>query len=49
MADMKFHVEFGHKSLQRGSEFLKAALSSITLHVCVLIRHKARLAGNDFV
>lgn len=49
MADTKFHVGFDHKSLQRGSEFLKAALSSVTLHVCVLIKYKARLAGNDFV
>lgn len=49
MADTKFHVELDHKSLQRGSEFLKAALSSLTLHVCVLIKYKARLAGNYFV
>lgn len=49
MADMKLHVEFDHKSLQRGSEFLKAALSSIPLHVCVLIKYEARLTEIDFV
>lgn len=43
------HVELDHKSLQKGSEFLKAVLSSVTLHMCVLIKYKARLPGNDFV
>lgn len=33
--DTKFHVELDHKSLHKGSEFLKAALSSVTLHVCI--------------